>query len=161
MNANWNKSPRPWPGSAWLLAATLGALRRAPELGGLVGLAALLNFWALGRNGWANTYYAAAVQAGTKSWKAMFFGSTDASNFITVDKTPLSLWPMEISARIFGLNSWSMLVPQALMGVASVALVYDLVRRRFGRVGGFVAGIILVNLLGTRERYSRRKDLYW
>ena len=36
-----------------------------------------------------------------------------------------------------------MLVPQALMGIASVALVYDLVRRRFGRAAGFVAGLVL------------------
>ena len=45
--------------------------------------------------------------------------------------------------RVFGYHSLSVLVPQALMGVASVALLYDLVRRRFGRVGGFVAGLAL------------------
>ena len=76
--------------------------------------------WDLGASGYANSFYAAAVQAGTKSWKAFFFGSLDASNFITVDKPPASLWVMELSARIFGFSSWSMLVPQALEGVAAV-----------------------------------------
>ena len=50
---------------------------------------AVLYLWNLGVSGWANSYYSAAVQAGTKSWKAFFFGSTDASNFVTVDKTPV------------------------------------------------------------------------
>jgi len=113
-----------------------------PALFLLLAVTALLYLWDLGSSGWANTYYAAAVQAGTKSWKAMFFGSTDASNFITVDKTPLSLWPMEISARIFGLNSWSMLVPQALMGVATVGVLYAAVKRWFGAGAGLLAGAV-------------------
>ena len=89
------------------------------------------------------SFYAAAVQAGTKSWKAFFFGSLDSSNFITVDKPPVSLWPMELSGRIFGFNSWSMLVPQALMGVASVGLLYATVRRWFGPAAGLLAGALL------------------
>jgi 4-amino-4-deoxy-L-arabinose transferase-like glycosyltransferase len=113
-----------------------------PALFLLLAVTAFLYLWDLGSSGWANSYYAAAVQAGTKSWKAMFFGSTDASNFITVDKTPLSLWPMEISARIFGLNSWSMLVPQALMGVATVGVLYAAVKRWFGAGAGLLAGAV-------------------
>src|SRR6185437_11972031 len=85
-----------------------------PALLVLLAATALLYLAGLSRNGWANDFYAAAVQAGTRSWKAFFFGSFDASNFITVDKTPASLWVMELSARLFGLNYWSMLVPQAL-----------------------------------------------
>src|SRR6202044_3516447 len=78
-----------------------------PALFALLALTALLYMVGLSRNGWANDFYAAAVQAGTKSWKAFFFGSFDASNFITVDKTPASLWVMELSARVFGLSYWS------------------------------------------------------
>ncbi|HXY43186.1 MAG TPA: glycosyltransferase family 39 protein, partial [Acidimicrobiales bacterium] len=115
---------------------------RAAFLGLLLGTA-LLYLWALDRSGWANTFYSAAVQAGTRSWKAFFFGSSDASNFITVDKPPLSLWPMEIAARIFGLSSWTVLVPQALEGVASVALLYSAVRRWFGARAGLLAGAVL------------------
>ena len=102
-----------------------------------------LYVWGLDRNGWANAYYAAAVQAGTKSWKAFFFGSLDASNFITVDKSPAFLWVMEISARLFGFNQWSMLVPQALEGVATVAIVYIAVRRWFGPAAGVIAGAVV------------------
>ena len=100
-----------------------------PALLGLLLATALLYLWGLGASGWANSFYAAAVQAGSESWKAFFFGSSDAASSITVDKTPMSLWPMSLSVRIFGLSSWAMLVPQALMGVASVGLLYATVRR--------------------------------
>ena len=103
----------------------------------------LLYMWGLGASGWANSFYSAAVQAGTKSWKAFFFGSSDASNFITVDKPPAALWVMEISARIFGVNSWSILVPQALEGVAAVGLLYVTVRRWFSASAGLIAGAIM------------------
>jgi 4-amino-4-deoxy-L-arabinose transferase-like glycosyltransferase len=114
-----------------------------PALAGLLALTAVLYLWDLTGNGWANDFYAAAVQAGTKSWKAFFFGSFDSSSFITVDKTPGSLWVMEISGRIFGFSQWSMLVPQALEGVASVLLLYAAVKRWFGPVAGLTAGLVL------------------
>ncbi len=114
-----------------------------PAFGGLLVLTALLYLVNLTRNGWANDFYAAAVQAGTKSWKAFFFGSFDSANFITVDKTPASLWAMELSGRVFGFNQWSMLVPQALEGVASVGLLYGAVRRWFGPGAGLIAGLVL------------------
>ena len=104
---------------------------------------ALLYLWGLGASGWANGFYSAAVQAGAHSWKAFFFGSFDSSNFITVDKPPAALWVMDISARLFGVNAWSMLVPQALEGVAAVALLYATVRRRFGPKAGLIAGAVL------------------
>ena len=114
-----------------------------PALLGLLVLTALLYLWALGRSGWANSYYAAAVQAGTQSWKAFFFGSFDSANFITVDKTPASLWAMVLSARVFGLSSWSVLAPQALMGVATVGFTYASVRRWWGPAGGLLAGAVV------------------
>jgi 4-amino-4-deoxy-L-arabinose transferase-like glycosyltransferase len=114
-----------------------------PALLGLLALTALLYLWDLGRNGWANDFYAAAVQAGTKSWKAFFFGSFDQSSFITVDKTPGSLWVMELSGRIFGFSQWSMLAPQALEGVGSVLLLYAAVKRWFGPAAGLIAGLVL------------------
>ena len=114
-----------------------------PELGALLVLAAVLNLWALDANGWANEYYSAAVRSMSESWNAFLYGSFDASGVMTVDKPPLALWVQALSARIFGFHSLSILVPQALMGMATVALVYDLVRRRFGRRAGFVAGLVL------------------
>jgi 4-amino-4-deoxy-L-arabinose transferase-like glycosyltransferase len=114
-----------------------------PALCGLLALTAVLYLWDLTRNGWANDFYAAAVQAGTKSWKAFFFGSFDQSGFITVDKTPGSLWVMEISGRMFGFSQWSMLVPQALEGVGSVLLLYAAVKRWFGPAAGLIAGLVL------------------
>jgi 4-amino-4-deoxy-L-arabinose transferase-like glycosyltransferase len=110
---------------------------------GLLALTAVLYLWDLGSSGWANSFYSAAVQAGTKSWKAFFFGSSDSSNFITVDKPPASLWVMELSARMFGVNAWSILVPQALEGVATVAVVYASVRRWFSAKAGLLAGAVM------------------
>ncbi|MGV9678908.1 glycosyltransferase family 39 protein [Nocardia sp. NPDC003482] len=114
-----------------------------PGLWGLLLASAVAYLWGLSRNGWANDYYAAAVQAGTQSWKALLFGSLDAGNAITVDKPPAALWIMGLSGRLFGFGSWSMLLPEALMGVASVALVYAAVRRWHGPGAGLLAGSVL------------------
>jgi 4-amino-4-deoxy-L-arabinose transferase-like glycosyltransferase len=111
-----------------------------PALLALLGATGLLYLWDLAASGWANAFYAAAVQAGSQSWEAFFYGSSDAANSITVDKPPASLWVMEIAVRLFGLNSWSLLVPQALMGVATVGVVYLSVRRVVGAGAGLLAG---------------------
>src|SRR4051794_5646110 len=116
---------------------------RHPELVGLVGLSAFLYLFGLSRNGVANEYYAAAVQAMSQSWHAFLYGAFDASGVMTVDKPPLALWVEALSVRAFGWSSWSLLVPQALMGVATVGLTYDLVRRRFGRLPATAAGLAL------------------
>ena len=125
---------------------TFNTTRTRWEIPALIALllgTALLYIWDLGSSGWANTYYSAAVQAATQDWKAFFFGSFDAANAITVDKPPASLWVMGISARIFGVNSWAILVPQALMGVASVGVLFLTVRRWFGPAAGILAGLVL------------------
>ena len=96
--------------------------------------------WTLSESGYANQYYSAAAQAGGESWKAWFFGALDASSSITVDKPPASLWVMGLSVRIFGLSSWSILVPQALMGVVTVGLVHGLVRKVAPWQAGIAAG---------------------
>ncbi|MET9112875.1 glycosyltransferase family 39 protein [Streptomyces longwoodensis] len=114
-----------------------------PAFLGLLLATLLLYLWDLSASGYANSFYSAAVQAGSKSWKAFFFGSLDAGNAITVDKPPASLWPMQLSVRIFGLNSWAILVPEVLMGVGTVAVVYAAVRRRFSPASGLIAGAVL------------------
>ncbi|MGW5376250.1 glycosyltransferase family 39 protein [Nocardia sp. NPDC003999] len=114
-----------------------------PALAALLLGTAVAYLCNLSANGWANSFYSAAVQAGSVSWKAFFFGSSDAANSITVDKPPASLWLMELSVRAFGLNSWSILVPEVLLGVASVALLWATVRRSFGPAAGLLAGLAL------------------
>ena len=121
---------RAWGRSLWRGRATDAAWVR-PSYLGLLAATALLYVWNLGASGWANAFYSAAVQAGATNWEAFFFGSSDAGNAITVDKPPASLWVMALSARIFGLSSWSILLPEALMGVLTVALVHAIVRRHF------------------------------
>src|SRR6201999_2929643 len=114
-----------------------------PLLLALLALTAIAYVIDLTASGYANSFYAAAVQAGTKSWKAFFFGSIDPSNFITVDKPPASLWVMELSGRIFGFSSASMLLPQVLEDVLSVGLLAAAVKRWFGAGAGLLAGAAL------------------
>ena len=128
--------------SAFLLGRVGDAPWARPSLLGLLVLTGFLYIWGLGASGWANAFYSAAVQAGSVSWEAFFYGSSDAANAITVDKTPGALWIMELSARIFGVNAWSILVPEALMGVATVGLLYTTVKRWYGPAAGLIAGAV-------------------
>ena len=135
-------APAPTPSAAatprW---RSLGRLR--PELALLLLTAGVLNLWGLSENGWANEYYSAAVRSMSSSWHAFVYGSFDAAGAMTVDKPPLGSWVQVAFVKVFGFHSLSLLVPQALMGVATVALVYDLTRRLWGRPAGFVAGLAL------------------
>lgn len=112
-------------------------------LGLLLAGTAVLYLWNLSISGWANAFYSAAAQAGAENWTAMLFGSSDAGNAITVDKTPAALWITDLSVRLFGLSPWSVLVPQALMGVGAVAVLYAAVRRAAGPWAGLLAGTVL------------------
>ncbi|HET6735572.1 ArnT family glycosyltransferase [Mycobacterium sp.] len=114
-----------------------------PALLALLAGTAVLYLWGLGSSGWANDYYAAAAQAGTQDWTAWLFGSLDSGNAITVDKPPAALWLMALSGRLFGFSAFTMLLPQALMGVGAVALLYAAVRRTSGPAAGLIAGAAL------------------
>ncbi|MBV1854686.1 glycosyltransferase family 39 protein [Catellatospora tritici] len=122
------------PPRSWLRHAPLAALLLGTALLYLVGLSS---------SGWANPYYSAAAQAASQSWKAFFFGSLDGANFITVDKTPAALWLMGLSVRAFGVNSYAILLPQALCGLGATALLYATVRRFAGPAAGLIAGAVL------------------
>ena len=140
--------PAPRPGRPGRMARVLRArpddpVWARPALLALLVATGLLYLVGLSHNGWANEFYAAAAQAGTESWKAFLFGSLDRSNFITVDKPAGFLWPMELSARIFGVNYWSLLVPQALAGIATVGVLYTTVRRWFGPASAVIAGTVM------------------
>ncbi|MFD5094753.1 glycosyltransferase family 39 protein [Amycolatopsis thailandensis] len=111
-----------------------------PAVFGLLAATALLYFWNLTASGYGNSFYAAAVQSGTQDWKAWLFGSLDAGNVLTVDKPPAALWVTTAIARLFGFSSFTVLAPQALMGVASVGLLYLTVKRTSGPVAGLFAG---------------------
>ncbi|MBT2389912.1 glycosyltransferase family 39 protein [Streptomyces sp. ISL-1] len=114
-----------------------------PAFLALLVATALLYLCNLSASGYANSFYSAAAQAGSESWKAFFFGSSDAANSITVDKPPAALWPMALSVRLFGLGSWQILLPEVLMGLATVGVLYGAVRRRFTPAAGLIAGAVL------------------
>lgn len=114
-----------------------------PAMFGLLLATLVLYTWNLTASGYANSFYSAAVQAGSDSWKAFFFGSSDAASSITVDKPPASLWLMALSVRLLGLSSFAILLPQALMGVATVGVVYATVKRQFGAAAGLIGGAVV------------------
>ena len=105
-------------------------------------LSAFLNLFRITQEGWGNPYYAAGVKSMLTSWHNFFFVSFDAG-FVSVDKPPLGLWIQAASAYLFGFHGWALLLPQALAGVLSVALIYHLVRRAFGPVAGLLAALTL------------------
>ncbi|WP_181274826.1 ArnT family glycosyltransferase [Brevibacterium oceani] len=111
-------------------ASTRGMRRHwYPALLTMLTLGTIAAFLAnLSANGWANSFYAAAVQAGSENWEAFLFGSLDSANAITVDKPPAALWLMALSARVFGFSSFSMLLPQVLLAGVSVLLIVHSVR---------------------------------
>lgn len=111
--------------------------------GGLLLFMSIFYLWNLTINGMANSYYAAAAQAASTSWTAWLFGGLDAANFVSVDKPPISMMIMGLFGRLFGFSSWSMLLPHALAGIATVALVYLVVRRWYGARAGLIAGAVM------------------
>ncbi|MCO6008221.1 glycosyltransferase family 39 protein [Actinoallomurus purpureus] len=113
-----------------------------PALWAILATAAILYGWRI----WSlsgNSYYSAAVLSGAHSWKAMFFGSLDAGNYITVDKPPLALWIPALVARVIGVNGWSLVGPQVVMGVAAVAVLYATVRRSLGYRAALIAALVM------------------
>src|SRR3954471_5321842 len=119
-----------------------GVGRRRIALAVLLAATAITYLWDITVNGMGNQFYAGAAQAGSKNWEALLFGSVDPDNFITVDKPPVSQWVMGLSGQTFGFSSASMLVPEALMAVATVALLYGAVRRTAGANAGLLAGAL-------------------
>ena len=109
----------------------------------VTALALVLNAWGLAKAGYGNTYYSAAVRSMTVSWKNFFFGAFDPGGFITVDKPPAFLWVDALSARIFGYSQWSILLPSAIAGAASVALLWLIVRRYFGFAAATISAVVL------------------
>ena len=119
------------------------ASRHGVALSGILALSAFLNLYKLTQNGYANTYYAAAVRSMLLSWHNFFFVSFDPGGLVSVDKPPLALWVETASAKVFGFSSASILLPEAVAGVAAVGLLYLLVARYFGRVAGLIAALAL------------------
>ncbi len=111
-------------------------------LGSIALISIFMNFYQLGANGFGS-YYPPAIRSMMDNWHNFFFASYDPGGFVTVDKPPVGFWFQVISAKIFGLNPVSILLPQALAGVLSVLLLYYLVRRHFGVVAGLLAALAL------------------
>lgn len=135
------------PRQSLAAAGAHGIARRALEAAAVALLllsACFVFFWNLSSSGYANEFYSAAAQAGSVSWEAFLWGGLDAGGAITVDKPPASIWLMALSVRLFGLSSFSILLPQAIMGVATTLIVFLIARRVWGTWFGVLAGALFV-----------------
>ena len=112
-------------------------------LPGILLLSAFLNLWNIWSQGFTNTFYAAAVKSTLVNPAAGFFNSFDPAGFVTVDKPPVGLWVQAAFAAVLGFKGWVLILPQALAGIGSVALVYFIVARPFGKPAGLVAALAL------------------
>jgi hypothetical protein len=110
---------------------------------GIMAVAFLLNFLRIGRVGFGDKYYAAAVKSMLANWHNFFFASFDPAGFVTVDKPAAGLWLQTLSAAIFGFKGWAIILPQALAGALSVGILFVLVKKAYGRTAGLVAGLVL------------------
>jgi 4-amino-4-deoxy-L-arabinose transferase-like glycosyltransferase len=120
--------------------------RGAPHhlaLAGVLALSAVLNTHRLAQNGYANIFYSAGVKSMLRSLHNFAFASFDPGGLVTVDKPPLALWAQVASAKVFGFSPLSLLLPEAIMGVLTVALLYLLVSRCFGPAAGLAAALAL------------------
>ncbi|MEV6290003.1 glycosyltransferase family 39 protein [Streptomyces sp. NPDC051896] len=113
-----------------------------PALLAIELLAAVLYTWNLSGAG-LNSFYSAAVYSGTQNWKAWFFGSLDAGNFLTVDKPPFADMVMSLSCRIFGFGTWQMMLPEVVAGLATIWILHSCVKRTFGHPAAAVAALVL------------------
>ncbi|MDG9690572.1 glycosyltransferase family 39 protein [Streptomyces sp. DH17] len=113
-----------------------------PALLAILALAAVLYSWNLSGAG-LNSFYSAAVLSGTESWKAWFFGSLDAGNFLTVDKPPLALMVMGLSCRVFGYGTWQMMLPLVMAALATIWILHSSVKRVWGHGAATVAALVL------------------
>ena len=112
-------------------------------LPGILVLSAFLNLWNIWNQGFTNTFYAAAVKSTLVNPAAGFFNSFDPAGFVTVDKPPVGLWVQAVFAAVLGFSGWVLVLPQALAGIGSVALIYFIVARPFGKPAGLVAALAL------------------
>lgn len=109
----------------------------------ILALTGFLSFYSIGSVGYANEYYSAAVKSMISSWHNFFYASFDPGGYVSVDKPALGLWLQAISAYVFGLHGWSLILPEALSSVISVVLVYHLVQRNYGKIAGLGAAIVM------------------
>jgi 4-amino-4-deoxy-L-arabinose transferase-like glycosyltransferase len=112
-------------------------------MGGVIALAALLRLWGLSANGYGNEYYAAGVRSMLLSAHLLFYNAFDPAGLVSLDKPPLAFWIQALSARLLGYDGWALHLPQALAGIASVGLLYAIVRRPFGRIAAFLSALLM------------------
>jgi 4-amino-4-deoxy-L-arabinose transferase-like glycosyltransferase len=121
-----------------------GVLAAAPLLAVTI-IGAVLRLWEFGQVA-ANPFYDAAVRSMSLSWHNFFFGAFEPGAQVSVDKAPADLWFQVATVKLFGFSSAALRVPEVAAGVLAIPLLYDLVRRLFGRRAGLGAAAALAVL---------------
>ena len=102
-----------------------------------------MRLWDLSANGFGNEYYAAGVRSMLQGFGLFFYNAFDPAGLVSLDKPPLAFWIQTIFAAVLGYSGWAIHLPQALAGTASVALLYFLLRKPFGRTAALLAAFLL------------------
>src|SRR5690348_10735049 len=116
------------------------------SLGAILVLAAVLRLWNLEANGFGTEYYAAGVRSALQGFSLLFYNSFDPAGLLSLDKPPVAFWIQALFAWILGFSGWTIHLPQALAGIASVALLYRLVRQPFGRAAAMIAALVMATM---------------
>lgn len=127
------------------LASGLTAVAPRAALVGIAALAAVLRFDGLAAMQ-LNPYYDAAVRSMGSSWHAFLVGAFNPNASVAVDKPPVDMWLQVASTKLFGFTPFAILLPEALASTVAVVLLYDIVRRGFGRTAGLAAAAALAVL---------------
>ncbi len=124
-------------------ARTAPPARRRPWSAAVAVAIVALGFrvWRLEQNDFGHAYYAAAARSMSGDWRNFFYNAFDPAGFISVDKPPVAYWIDALSVRLFGFNTWAVLLPQALMGAAAAVALCEIVRRSSGDLAGLIAGL--------------------
>jgi 4-amino-4-deoxy-L-arabinose transferase-like glycosyltransferase len=127
-------------------------------LAAVLALATVLDVRRISQNGYGNIFYSAGVKSMLRSLHNLFFVSSDPGGLIMVDKPPLGLWPQAVSAKLFGFSSSALLLPEAVIGVLAVALLYRMLARR---IGGWpaVAGALALAVFPSFVAISRTNNV--
>jgi 4-amino-4-deoxy-L-arabinose transferase-like glycosyltransferase len=125
------------------MALTNRTWREIAGLGAALVPAAALRLWDLEANGFGTEYYAAGVRSALQSADLFFYNSFDPAGFVSLDKPPVAFWIQALFAKVLGFSGWTIHLPQALAGVASVALLYGLMRKPFGIAAATIAALSL------------------
>jgi 4-amino-4-deoxy-L-arabinose transferase-like glycosyltransferase len=111
----------------------------------ITGAAAALRLIAIGKVE-VDPFYDAAVRSMGLSWHNFFFGAFEPGASVSIDKPPVDLWLQVVSVKLFGFNTTTLKLPEAISGIVAVPLLFVAVNRMWSATAGLAAALALALL---------------